>query len=132
MHEQEIARLLKQRCFSEAGALLEKRWADHCAHRTGEELDLSGLNLSGAHFRGWRFWLVSFKRANLQGSNFEGAFLENSIFNGADVRGANFIGANLEDVFFSGANVDRASFDAVFRSELANQHVQNIEQATFA
>jgi hypothetical protein len=75
-----------------------------------------------------------FIRANLAGSDFTGANLHGANFGGADLRGVNFKSAilhhvNFENALIDGANFLGASIKMCKKLRLANEQVEQSEQA---
>jgi len=101
----------------------------------GDRVDLSGLNLSNAVFKGdWRF--SNFTGANLTGANFSEAQLAASSFTNANLLKANFRGANLRHTVMTGVRAPYAVFsDADLSGALLQNAVlewADVQNACFA
>ncbi len=68
-----------------------------------ENVDLSGLNLSGIHLNEASLWY-----AHLEGTNLSGAQLERAILRGAHLEGADLSGADADGIDLQGAHLEGA------------------------
>ena len=69
-------------------------------------IDLTGVDLHGAHLEN-----VNLKNARLAGANLWGAHLSGAILEGADLKNAVLTGADLQDAVLTGADLGGARVD---------------------
>jgi uncharacterized protein YjbI with pentapeptide repeats len=75
-----------------------------------ENVDLSGLDLSGILLNEASLWYAYLEGANLSNAQLERAVLRGVHFEGADLSGANADGADLQGAHLEGANLSQAQF----------------------
>jgi uncharacterized protein YjbI with pentapeptide repeats len=75
-----------------------------------ENVNLSGLDLSGIILREASLWYVRLEGSNLSGAQIERAVLRGAQMEGIDLSGANADGADLQGAHLDGANLTKAQF----------------------
>lgn len=118
--------------------------------------DLSKANLSGANFRGARFYSANLKKTNLSKANLRGADLREAnlvkadlsradlrgaklysaklrgaFLGKADLRGANLSGADLTEAYLEGANLRQANLSRANFTQ-ANLRLADLDKAYLA
>jgi uncharacterized protein YjbI with pentapeptide repeats len=73
-----------------------------------ENIDLSGLDLSGIHLNEASLWYPHLEGANLSGAQLERAILRGAHLEGADLSGASADGIDLQGAHLEGANLSKA------------------------
>ena len=73
-----------------------------------ENVDLSGLDLSGIILREALLWYARLEGANLSGAQLERAVLRGAQMEGANLSGANADGADLQGAHLEGVNLSKA------------------------
>jgi uncharacterized protein YjbI with pentapeptide repeats len=90
----EVLAMIKRRSSKAEGLDLSRR-------EFVENIDLSGLDLSGIHLNEALLWY-----ARLEGTNLSGAQMERAILRGAHLEGANLSGANADGIDLQGAHLE--------------------------
>ncbi len=73
-----------------------------------ENIDLSGLDLSGIHLNEALLWYARLEGSNLSGAQLERAILRGAHLEGADLAGADADGIDLQGAHLEGANLSKA------------------------
>jgi uncharacterized protein YjbI with pentapeptide repeats len=94
------------------------------------DVNLVGVNLSGANLVGANLENANLRGANLENANLRGANLENANLRGANLENANLRGANLENVNLVGVNLSGVDFRGA-NLENANLNKANLFEVDF-
>jgi uncharacterized protein YjbI with pentapeptide repeats len=99
-----------------------------------ENINLSGLDLSGIHLNEASLWYPRLEGSNLSGAQMERAILRGAHFEGANLSGASADGADLQGAHLEGANLSKAQFKKaeflkanIGKANLADAHLEGAE-----
>lgn len=99
-----------------------------------ENINLSGLDLSGIHLTEASLWYPYLEGSNLSGAQMERAILRGAHLEGANLSGANADGADLQGAHLEGADLSKGQFKKaeflkanIGKANLADAHLDGAE-----
>ncbi|MBI4338477.1 MAG: pentapeptide repeat-containing protein [Chloroflexi bacterium] len=125
MDKAEVVRLL----LGDVTEFNKRRLADPSL---GANLDLSGVNLSGARLEKADLGRINLSGANLQGADLSEAMLTNTNAEDTDLRGVNLKGANLHRIRLKGATLAGADIEGFAGGCRVCLHSSNFEGVHWA